>query len=91
MTQYRVQGEPRETSTISTKARLLRWLVGWVLLPLTCLGGLFVFGMHWGAHNPDSQWVSLTRWVAVKVFDEDAQLFADSLEESEGEGDGASR
>lgn len=91
MTQYRVQGEPRETSTPSAKARVLRWLVGWVLLPLLCLGGLFVWGMHWGAHNPDSQWISLTRWVAVKVFDVDAQMFADSLEGSPGEEGGASR
>lgn len=80
MTQYRTQGEIMEKSPErSAKARFGRWFVGWVLLPLSLLAGLFVFGMHWGARHPESQWISLTRWIAVHVFDEDPQIFSDSI------------
>lgn len=80
MSRYRTQGEPQSSLPVrSVKSRALRWLVGWVLLPSLFLAGLFVSGMHWGARHPDSQWVSLTRWVATRLFDEDPQLFVDPL------------
>jgi hypothetical protein len=41
-----------QTSTSSGRAKL-RWVLGWVVLPLAIVGGLFSFGVHVGARHPD--------------------------------------
>lgn len=80
MAQYRRQGEMLEEANPSGWGkRMGRWLAGWVLAPALFFAAVFIFGMHWGARHPDSQWVSLTRWVAVKVFDEPSELFSDAI------------
>lgn len=80
MAEYRRQGEVLEDAPgPGFLRRMARWMAGWMLAPALVLGLLFIFGMHWGARHPDSQWVSLTRWVAVKVFDEPSELFSDAI------------
>lgn len=85
MSEYRRQGEVLESSQGPGMGRRVgRWLAGWVLVPTLLLAMLFIFGMHWGARHPDSQWISLTRWVAVKVFDEPSELFSDAISGESG-------
>jgi hypothetical protein len=41
----------------------LRWLVGWVALPGTVIGSIFLAGVHVGANHPD-MWLSrLIAWI----------------------------
>lgn len=45
--------EPKKGS----KARIVKFFVGWVFLPGCLLGGVFLAGVHWGASSPD-MWLS---------------------------------
>lgn len=76
MSDYRSEGDMMEAETPGLAGRALRWTVGWLLLPGLLLALLFVWGMHWGARNPDSSWVGMTRWVAQTVFSVDPERFA---------------
>jgi hypothetical protein len=52
-------GEAREEGG---KSRI-RWLVGWVVIPGTLLGALFLSGVHVGANHPQ-MWLSrLIAWI----------------------------
>lgn len=85
MTQYRRQGELLEEPIASGFGRrMARWLAGWVLAPALLLTMVFILGMHWGVRHPDSQWISLTRWIAIHVFDEPSELFSDAISGEEG-------
>lgn len=85
MAQYRRQGELLEEPQVSGVGRRMgRWFAGWVLAPALFLAAVFILGMHWGARHPDSQWISLSRWIAVRVFDEPSELFSDAISGEEG-------
>jgi hypothetical protein len=66
---------PNDASEVTTKrpsrrASKLRWLLGWVIVPLLLLGGLFLAGVHVGARHPQ-MWLSrATLW----MFDREPQL-----------------
>jgi hypothetical protein len=52
------------------RAGKLRWLLGWVIVPLVLLGALFLAGVHVGARHPQ-MWLSrATLW----MFDREPQL-----------------
>ena len=54
----------------------LRWVVGWLLVPLTFVGALFLAGVHVGARHPD-MWMSRA---VLWMFDAEAQVApADSM------------
>ena len=50
----------------------LRWLLGWVVLPLTLIAALFFAGVHVGARNPD---MGLAR-ALLKLFGAEAGVAA---------------
>lgn len=51
-------GEPEEGG----RSRL-RWLLGWVIIPGSFIGALFLAGVHVGANHPD-MWLSrLIAWI----------------------------
>jgi hypothetical protein len=54
----------------SRGASKLRWLLGWVLIPLLLLGSLFLAGVHVGAVYPQ-MWLSRT---TLWMFGREAQL-----------------
>ena len=41
----------------------LRWLLGWVVIPGTLLGALFLAGVHVGANYPDMWLTRLIAWI----------------------------
>jgi hypothetical protein len=54
----------------SKRASKLRWLFGWVIVPLLLLGALFLAGVHVGARHPQ-MWLSrATLW----MFDREPQV-----------------
>lgn len=54
----------------SKRASKLRWLLGWVIVPLLLLAALFLAGVHVGARHPQ-MWLSrATLW----MFDREPQL-----------------
>lgn len=79
MSEYRREGEVMEAATPSFAGRALRWIVGWLVLPGLLLAALFAWGMHWGARNPESSWVGMTRWIAQELFSVDPERFGGEL------------
>lgn len=47
-----------------------RWLLGWVIVPLSLLGALFLAGVHVGARHPQMGLSRATLW----MFDREPQL-----------------
>jgi hypothetical protein len=41
----------------------LRWMLGWIVLPLAVVGGLFSLGVHVGARHPDMALSRLLLWI----------------------------
>lgn len=53
-----------------TKAGKLKWLIGWVLVPLSVVGALFLSGVHIGARHPQGWMARAVLW----MFDAEPQL-----------------
>lgn len=75
---------PNDASEVTVKRSSkrpskLRWLLGWVIVPLSLLGLLFLAGIHVGARHPQ-MWLSrATLW----MFDREPQLEPLTAEDQE--------
>ncbi len=41
----------------------IRWVLGWIVIPGSILGALFLFGVHVGARNPQMWLSKLAVWL----------------------------
>jgi hypothetical protein len=60
----------RPSKRSSKRPSKLRWLLGWVFVPLLLLGSLFLAGVHVGARHPQMGLSRATLW----MFDREPQL-----------------
>jgi hypothetical protein len=46
------------------KAGVLRWIIGWMVVPALVLGGIFGTGLHLGANHPEAWYTRAVMWIA---------------------------
>lgn len=57
----RKQGDGDESKR---KPGILRWIIGWVVVPVLVLGAIFGTGLHLGANNPEAWYTRAVMWIA---------------------------
>ena len=46
------------------KPGVLRWIIGWIMIPAFVIFGIFATGLHLGANNPDAWYTRAVMWIA---------------------------
>ena len=58
------RGRSGDSPASDVPFHLGRWLLGWVVAPLSVLAVIFVGGVHVGARNPDLWPLEAIRWIS---------------------------
>jgi len=46
------------------KRGVLRWIIGWILVPGLVIFAIFATGLHLGANNPEAWYTRAVMWIA---------------------------